>query len=60
MRRVVALGEHAAPDVEDKAVVLAALDGGDEQHEAFRKTICRNLGGISPSAGIRRRKSRSA
>src|SRR5207302_10825853 len=37
MRRVVAVVDHAAPDVEHQLMVLAALDRRDKQNEALRQ-----------------------
>src|SRR6516225_1301092 len=37
MGRVIALIDHAAPDIEDQLMVLPPLDRCDEQHETLRQ-----------------------
>src|SRR5438270_8432106 len=55
MGRVVALIDHAAPDVEDQLMVLASLDRCDEQNEPVRQLSRGDVaGGLSPRQEFRK------
>ncbi len=49
MGRIVALVDHAAPDVQDQLMILPSFDGCDEQNEALRQLARGDLArGLAP------------
>src|SRR2546421_9389738 len=54
MGRIVALVDHAAPDVEDQLMIFSSLDRCDEQNEALRQLACGDVArGLSPRQEFR-------
>lgn len=49
MRRVIAVLDHATPDVEHQLMILAALDRRDEQNEALGQFGQAGYAGVAPT-----------